>query len=468
MAAAMLLLAGHAEAQNLSSAYFLDGYAQGHELNPAKEYDRKGYFGLPLSNVNVASRGNLGVKDLLFKNPDPNGKALVTYLHPSISYDEAMKGFKNNNKLLSDLRFDILNVGFHSFGGYNTITLGVRSNVGSNIPKEFFDLTKQLSNRDYNINDLSVTTMAYVELGLGHSHQLNEAWRIGAKAKVLLGGGYAQMKMDDLTLKLEDENQWTATAHATIEAGVKGFTWGEPETKTYNTRPGTYQQVDFDNVDVDGAGLNGGGLAFDLGVEWDLEKQFGIKGLKASASLLDLGFIKWKEIALARNNGTPFVFDGFNDIKIDDGPGTEFEDQTDDLEDRITDLYRLQDAGTSSKTTTLGATLLLSAEYALPAYRHLKFGLLSTTRIQGKYSWNEERLAVTISPVKMFEASANVGFGTLGANIGWILNFHPRGFNLFVGSDHCLGKFSKQGVPLRSNYDFCMGINFPIGRSRIE
>ena len=103
LAVAMASTVGNASAQNLSSAYFLDGYAQGHELNPAKEYDRKGYFGLPLSNFNAGVKGTLNLKDVLYKNPDPTGKALVTYLHPSISYDQAMKGFEKNNNLFSDV-----------------------------------------------------------------------------------------------------------------------------------------------------------------------------------------------------------------------------------------------------------------------------------------------------------------------------------------------------------------------------
>ena len=475
LAVAMASTVGNASAQNLSSAYFLDGYAQGHELNPAKEYDRKGYFGLPLSNFNAGVKGTLNLKDVLYKNPDPTGKALVTYLHPSISYDQAMKGFEKNNNLFSDLRFEFLNVGFHAFGGYNTITLGTRTNFGANVPGEFFDLTKRLANKDYNISDLNATAIAYAELGLGHSHQVTKAIRIGAKAKVLVGAGYAKLKMDNLSLNLQNENEWIANASATIEAGVKGFTWGDPEEKRYSDEylahhPGvnpTYKQVDFDNIDVKNHGPNGYGAAFDLGVEWDLEKQFGIDGLKVSASILDLGFIKWKEVAVARNNGDPFVFDGFNDIKVDDGPGTEFEDQTDDLEDRFSDLYRIQADGTTSKTTTLGATLNIGVEYALPMYRALKFGFLSTTRLQGTYTWNEERFAITLSPAKMFEFSANLGVGTLGTNMGWIVNFHPRGFSLFLGSDHCIGKLSKQFVPLNSSYDFCMGINYPIGRSRI-
>ena len=60
---ALLAISGTASSQNLISAYFLDGFAYGHELNPAKEYDRSGYFSLPFlpSNFNFTVRGNVGV-----------------------------------------------------------------------------------------------------------------------------------------------------------------------------------------------------------------------------------------------------------------------------------------------------------------------------------------------------------------------------------------------------------------------
>ncbi len=475
LAALALTLSGSAFAQNLSSAYFLDGYAQGHELNPAKEYDRKGYFGFPLSNLNLSVKGNMDIQDFLYKNP--NGKGLVTYMHPDISTDEALKAFSKNNKILMDMRFELLSIGFHAFKGYNTLTAGIRTNMGVNLPYELFELTKGgLRNQDYNLSNLGVNAMVWGEVGLGHSHQVSKAIRIGVKAKVLIGGAYIDTKMDNLDLNLTGTDQWTASANATLEASLKGLNWGESKTKAYSdryieTHPGatTYQELNIDpDFDTKNAGISGLGAAFDLGLEWDFEKQWGVKGLKLSAAILDLGFIKWKETLVAENSGEPFEFNGFNNIKIKDGDGVKFDDQLDELGDKLEDLYRLEDKGTvAGKKTRLGATLNVAVEYALPCYRHLKFGLLSTTRMQGKYSWNEGRLAITLSPAKMFEISGNVGVGTFGTNVGWIVNFHPRGLNLFVGSDHSLVKLSKQYIPMGSNYNFCMGINYPIGKSRI-
>ena len=43
--------------------------------------------------------------------------------------------------------------------------------------------------------------------------------------------------------------------------------------------------------------------------------------------------------------------------------------------------------------------------------------------------------------------------------MGWIVNFHPKGMNLFVGMDHLLGKQSKEGIPLSSNASINVGFN---------
>jgi hypothetical protein len=109
----------------------------------------------------------------------------------------------------------------------------------------------------------------------------------------------------------------------------------------------------------------------------------------------------------------------------------------------------------------------IGVEYAMPFYKKLSVGLLSTTRFQGEYTWNEERISATISPVKWFELSANFGFGTRGSSFGWVANIHPRGFNLFIGMDHMMGTLSKQGVPLKSNTGLTLGINFPFGKSKM-
>ena len=81
----------------------------------------------------------------------------------------------------------------------------------------------------------------------------------------------------------------------------------------------------------------------------------------------------------------------FNDVQVDGENGTTIEDQTDDYGDRFSELVALEDGGVKKSTSMLGATVNVGVEYEMPFYDKLSVGLLSTTRIQGRYTWNEER-----------------------------------------------------------------------------
>lgn len=475
LALACLIASNTAIAQNLNGAYFLDGFAYGHEMNPAKDYDRKGYFSFPaLGNITMGTRGNLGIQDVIYTKP--NGDGVTSFLNPHLDVKEVMSNFQKNNKFLFDSRVEILSFGFRAFKGYNTFNLSTRVNAGLKAPYELFDVMKNLQNQDYDVKDFYAQAQGWVEMGFGHSHEVGKAWRVGGKMKILLGAARAEANGNRLQLENTGRNRWTATVDASVETSMKGLTWGETETKRHTPQymeqhpkeKPTYEQVDFGNLDLDDPGVGGGGVAFDLGAEWDLGKQGLVKGLKISAALLDLGFIKWKNTLTASNHGESFVFRGFDEATISDSDWSDWEEEEwDDVGTRLEDLYPLEAEKTVSKVHAIGATLNVGVEYALPSYDKLSFGLLSTTRMQGKYSWNEERLSVTLSPAKAFEIALSGAVGTLGASVGGVINVHPRGFNLFFGMDHMLGRFSKKGIPQKNNADFTFGINFPIGKSKM-
>ena len=130
--------------------------------------------------------------------------------------------------------------------------------------------------------------------------------------------------------------------------------------------------------------------------------------------------------------------------------------------DDISALYELDNKGDMGpRTTTLAATLNIGAEFALPVYDKLKFGLLNSTRFQGDYTWTEFRLGANINPVEPLSLAANVAVGTYGWGFGWMANVNVTGFNLFLGMDRTLGKLTKQGLPLSSNGSVNLGVNIP-------
>ena len=448
----------HAMAQQLNSAYFTNDYKFRHTMNPAFGNEQN-YVSMPgFGNVNVSTMGNFGYEDVIFDNPmfpSTSKDRLTTFMNPYISTADALKGFNSgDNKILGDVSITVLSAGFKGFGGYNTIELNARTSFGMSMPYELFEFAKNTGNRTYNIGNISANGQAFAELAFGHSRQINEKLRVGAKVKLLFGAGRGDVNIDNVKADLAADDKWTVSGHAKSEVSVKGFTYKTEEKEYKEEGRGTYQYVN--DVDVDGAGLGGFGLAFDLGGVYKINNDFTV-----SAALLDLGFIKWSNNMVAVNGGEEFVFNGFHDVAVnEDRGGSTLSMQGDKYADQLADFANLQDKGDEGgRTTGIGATLNLGCEYTLPVYRKITFGVLSSTRFRGDYSWTEARVSANWTPLKWIDGGVNMAFGSYRNSFGWVLNFHPKGYNFYVGMDHTLGKVSKEFIPLNSNAAVSVGMS---------
>ncbi len=448
----------HAMAQQLNSAYFTNDYKFRHTMNPAFGNEQN-YVSMPgFGNVNVSTMGNFGYEDVIFDNPmfpSTSKDRLTTFMNPYISTADALKGFNSgDNKILGDVSITVLSAGFKGFGGYNTVELNARTSFGMSMPYELFEFAKNTGNRTYNIGNISANGQAFAELAFGHSRQINEKLRVGAKVKLLFGAGRGDVNIDNVKADLAADDKWTVSGHAKSEVSVKGFTYKTEEKEYKEEGRGTYQYVN--DVDVDGAGLGGFGLAFDLGGVYKINNDFTV-----SAALLDLGFIKWSNNMVAVNGGEEFVFNGFHDVAVnEDRGGSTLSMQGDKYSDQLADFANLQDKGDEGgRTTGIGATLNLGCEYTLPVYRKITFGVLSSTRFRGDYSWTEARVSANWTPLKWIDGGVNMAFGSYRNSFGWVLNFHPKGYNFYVGMDHTLGKVSKEFIPLNSNAAVSVGMS---------
>lgn len=449
---ALLLTATAAHAQHTESAYFTDGYLFRHEMNPALG-NEDNYVSMPvLGNMDFTMHGNIGIKDVLYS---VNGKTSL-FTNPMVSASEFLGNINDKNRVGTDIKLQILGAGFKAFGGYNTIGINVRANAETAIPGTLLTLAKEgLSNQTYDIKDFKAHADAYVELALGHSRKIDDKWRVGAALKFLFGGANIDAKFNKAEVSFNG-NDWTAVTNATIESSLKGMTY-KTETKERGPEGHKTPHTYVNDVDVDGGGLNGFGMAVDLGAEFKLDEDW-----KFSASLLDLGFISWSNNVVASTNGDrTFSLDKYT-FNADKDKDNSFKNEMNRLTEDLATLYELQNQGDQGgRTTGLGATMNLGAEYNLPAYRKMTFGFLNTTRIHGSYSWTDFRLSANWKATKAFSMGANVAAGTYGTSFGWIVNAHPHGFNFFLAMDHTLGKLAKQGVPLSSNANVTMGLNFP-------
>lgn len=435
-------------AQNTRSGYFIDDYTYRFEMNPAFG-NSKNFISMPgLGNVNAAMNGTLGVNDVLY---NLNGKT-TTFLNPGISASEVMGNIGDRNRVGADVKVTLLAAGFKSWGGYNTIAVNARAGLGAKLPGEIFSLLKEgVANEEYDISDIKAFANAYAEIAFGHSRAINKEWRVGANVKFLIGGANIDARLNNAKLTL-GQDYWTVTSDARINANVKGLKYGTD----INDNTGHEYVSD---VDVHHGGLNGFGMAFDFGAVYTPKN---LPDWSFSASLVDLGFISWNNNVLASTNGVKTFNTDRYTFNADDDATNSFKHEWDRIKDDISALYELEDMGDQgSETRMLGATMHLGAQYTLPVYRPLSFGLLNTTRIQGAFSWTDFRLSANIAPAKCIDGGINLSLGTFGAGFGWIVNFHTTGFNMFLAMDRTLGKLAKQGVPLSSNGSVNVGINFP-------
>ena len=170
--------------------------------------------------------------------------------------------------------------------------------------------------------------------------------------------------------------------------------------------------------------------------------------------------MNWGKTQKASTDGTQIVNTNSFIFSADKENEHYFDKEWDRLTDDIAKLYQMSDVEEiSSRTRALSTTLNFGVEYELPVYRRLHFGLLNSSKINGKYSWTQFRLSANICPVNFISADVNVVAGTYGIGFGWLFNLHTTGFNLFVGMDQTIGKLSKEGVPLNSNAALNLGIN---------
>ena len=235
-----------------------------YRMNPAIGNDSTRFVAVPaIGNLNVAARGNLHVSDIFY---NVNGRT-TTFMNPGVTVAELMDNIGNNNRLSTDVNVTLLAGGFKAWGGYNTVTIGARANAAVRLPREVFSLLKEgVANQSYDIRDIGAHADAFAEIAFGHSRDINKQWRVGGTLKFLLGGANMDAKFKQARLDLGVDN-WSVVADAELQSSVKGLTY-----KT-DVNDDTHHRY-VSGIDVDGTGLNGFGMALDLGAVYTLNQDW--------------------------------------------------------------------------------------------------------------------------------------------------------------------------------------------------
>ena len=431
-------------AQTAKSAYFLDGTFHNYKLNPAMDAERA-FFTLGLGNMSIGTNGNVGLSHFLY----PQGDHLTTFMSGSVDQDEFLDRLPKSIKGGFNYDATLMAFGFRLLGGYTTFSLSMHSSTSIALPKSLFAFAKTgLQESQHDFSGINFRTMNYAEAALGYSYEVYKGLRVGVNLKYLKGLAYADFTFDTFNVELNEE-RWSMLASSHAQAALCTKVVVEEEEDGYQ------------ELRIGGTSPTNG-FAADLGVEYDMDEF--VPGLTVSASVVDLGFIKWSDMMTLENGLVePIEWTGFSDATINN-VGDSFGDEIENLSGQSEKLMEFQINSTTSALTKLNATMYLGAEYDMPFYQPLSVAMLYAKKFSRYSGWDEVRGYINIAPLKWFEASANVGYTTYGTSWGWMLNLHPAGFSFFIGSDYMVTRVSPQFIPINNlNYHFTMGINFPIG-----
>ena len=362
IAVSMLLMTVAASAQSASSSYFLEGFNQRYQLNPAFAPERTVFMAIPaLSNIQVDATSTVGLANFLFESTSKPGM-LTTFMSPDIDAKTFLDGMPKAAQFNVGLNMDILALGVGSKNGFTTFNLKVRNSERISLPKELFSFMKaSFAEGDYLIENINVNSVSYLEASITHSHRINDNLTIGMGLKLLEGIAYADLTVNEIDAQLHDD-EWLVKSNGTIKASIPGAQYKlDPDNQTFDGVDGFSFKVPRSH-----------GFAVDLGAEYDFKDI--VDGLKVSAAITDLGFIGWDKMnTFATNNNEYVRFEGFNNYSTS---GDNEDETMEKIGEDFKDMVKMYQTGTTDQKekVILDATLRLGAEYALPFAQWISFG----------------------------------------------------------------------------------------------
>ena len=423
-------------AQLSNTLYFDKINPRQHKLNPAARPIGKFYVGVPIpffpTMAVEAGNSRLTFSDV-FTNVDVNGER-KTLLFCDKNNPEGMANFlekmTRNERIFASYQLDLIDFGFRiKEKGYFTFALTNRFETMTVVPHAMTNLVfggmTQGQKYDVKINRLSVDASAFSQISAGYSHEINEKLTLGGSFKYLYGHANLSTDFKDARLYGSGE-EWELKGEASARIALPGIRFVPNDANQID-------EVEFDEFNGIAPYLKaqGHGAAIDLGATYQLLPQ-----LQLSASLIDLGFIRWSKNIQQLDKTNDFVFDGI-EYNVDSDSMEYFEKYGDQLED----MYEI---GTpSAYSTALSAKLYIGAEYTFWEDR-IGLGILSKTHFSRRNVWEEFMLSANFRPCKHYSLSLAYNmFDGQWSNLSAGMNFNLGAFNLNFAVDNIPFKYAK-------------------------
>ena len=437
-------------AQFLRTSYFMEGTHYRQQLNPALAPGR-GYLNLPVigtfnASVNSSTLGYQDVMDIIDNSEGGD----------FFKSDAFINKLDNLNNLNVNLSTDILSAGWYKGKNFWSFNIGLRNDIGASIPKGMFEFLREmdglsaydnlerLSNIDQKVGHQSLEINSYAEVGVGLARNITERLTVGARVKALLGVGNLKLDINNIAVNSNlsgyntgDLNDLNGRAEIRVDATLENSS----KLIELSEDDGVIDEIEFGTF-----GLAGYGLGIDLGASYKLMDK-----LTLSASLLDLGFMKW-----SKNNTSVAKATANQSYDLTNSSDRyEFVDKVASGEVLNFDMLNmtLDKSAQKDRSTSLTSTLVLGAEYELLGDL-LAVGALYTGRFAKPETLNELTLSANIRPKNNLNLALSYSLWQgSGKTFGVAAKLGP----IFVGTDYMF--FGKDTKNLNAYIGFSLPLN---------
>jgi hypothetical protein len=413
--------------------YNMEGLSQTVYVNPSSMPKNRIYISLPLGMTNIS-----------YMNSGFKYSELLTGSGKELTFDKSVVDkLDDKSNLTFDWQQEFLGVGFKAFGTYLNVSVIAKTNASLIYPKDLIKLVVEGNGSSFlgeraNLDGLSMNLNSYMEYGVGVTKSLGQKLTVGGKIKLL--SGIANFNTKNFNLGLYTD---PTTYDITLD--------GSAEFNTSNIDGLVQDSTKKENLSkLKSAGFNfkNAGIGFDLGATFNLNEKLSI-----SASIIDIGSIKWKSNTKSYiQEGINFTYSGVDFAQFLDKSDTTspFKEFSDSLINNFKQSYN-----TDSYRTGLGTKYYLGAKYQLTKKLSANF-LIYSNFLKHKYI---PGFTIGLTKVsKIFTSSINYSIvNKTWGNIGIGLSAKIFSMQFYFITDNILGVFNYQKARY-VNYSFGVSI----------
>lgn len=380
------------QAQQDLTIYYMDNIPQRMYQNPSFRPTYKVNIGLPvISSIYADYMSTTITPEALFSTETGT---------PILKLNQFQTEIKKNNYIGLNTKIDLLSFGFQ-VGEKNYFSFNATENIftRTNLPEGmlllpltgnagFDDHGGDLSFKNFGTNFLH-----YREYGLGWQREWNEKLSVGAKVKYLYGMENIYTKNSSYNLNT-NQDTWDWTLSGSMDIRTSGLPINTYIDSNGNIAVGD-EELEIANDDVSGYLFKrkNHGLGIDLGGQYQVSEK-----LSVNASVIDLGFIRWKSYnENFRTNEADFVYTGLDLTELIYA-GSATEDSLDAIVDRLQKDFQNQTSLSVNQTaysSPLITRVHLGGQYQL--YKTDKTGGKAGVLFQTEVYQKALRPSVTLS-----------------------------------------------------------------------